>query len=173
MVLSTSQSSFELQEDFLPNSVLYCSSPPSMALLSVQSHWYSYLWLLYVKIYSALLRLVNNHCRRSADKSRSVISAVVNGQSPGGIHKARTHRRRKLSSSQQHVRVKHIVALTRRPSLRRIVMAPGASTAHAMMEDKEKTLNGVLNSGECSTSYFNRISQTHCCLLTGGCSRTN
>lgn len=128
------------------------TSLPSMALLSIRSDWYSYLWLLYVKIYSAIVRLVDNRCRRSADKTRSVISAVVGGQSPGGIHRARTHRRRRHSTTQHHIRVKHIVALTRRPSLRRIVMAPGASTAHTMMEDKEKTLNTVLGSGEWLTS---------------------
>lgn len=106
-----------------------------MALLSIRGDWYLYIWLIYCKIYSAFIRLFGNHCR-GADKVHSVITAGVNGQSPGGLHRVRTRRRK---SQQQH-RTKHIVALARRPSLRRIVMAPGASTAHAMMEDKEKVL---------------------------------
>lgn len=106
-----------------------------MALLSIQGDWYLYIWLVYCKIYSAFIWLFGNHCR-GADKVRSVITAGVNGQSPGGLHRVRTRRRK----SQQLHRTKHIVALARRPSLRRIVMAPGASTAHAMMEDKEKVL---------------------------------
>ncbi|CAH0589166.1 unnamed protein product [Chrysodeixis includens] len=110
-----------------------------MALLSIQGDWYLYFWLIYCKIYSAIIWLFSNHCR-GADKVRSVITSGVSGQSPGGLQRVRTRRRR---APQQH-RVKHIVALARRPSLRRIVMAPGASTAHAMMEDKEKTLHGAL-----------------------------
>ncbi|XP_050549702.1 6-phosphofructo-2-kinase/fructose-2,6-bisphosphatase isoform X1 [Spodoptera frugiperda] len=110
-----------------------------MALLSIQGDWYLYIWLIYCKIYSAIIWLFSNHCR-GADKVRSVITSGVSGQSPGGLHRVRTRRRR---APQQH-RVKHIVALARRPSLRRIVMAPGASTAHTMMEDKEKILNGAL-----------------------------
>lgn len=111
--------------------------------MALRSDWYTYLWLIYLKIYSALLRLVDNHCR--ADKSL-VITAGVSTQSPVSYHRARTHRRRRHSQSQQ-LRVKHIVALTRRPSIRRIVMAPGASTAVTMMEDKEKLIGG-LASGE-------------------------
>lgn len=116
-----------------------------MALLSnhIQGDWYIYFWLIYSKIYSAVIWLVGNHCR-GADKGRSVITAGVSGQSPSGFHRVRTRRRK---PQQQH-RAKHIVALTRRPSLRRIVMAPGASTAHTMMEDKEKALHGALASGE-------------------------
>ncbi|KAG6455099.1 hypothetical protein O3G_MSEX009020 [Manduca sexta] len=105
-----------------------------MALMSIQRDWYIYFWLIYCKIYSTIVRLFGNHCRGS-DKVRSVITAGVSGQSAGSLHRVRT-RRRKQS---QH-RAKHIVALVRRSSLRRIVMAPGASTAHAMMEDKEKVL---------------------------------
>lgn len=122
-----------------------------MALLShIQSDWYTlYFWLIYCKIYSAIIWLVGNHCR-GADKSRSVITAGVGGQSPSGLHRVRT-RRRKLQ--QQH-RTKHIVALARRPSLRRIVMAPGASTTHAMMEDKEKALHGSLASGALQLFFF-------------------
>ncbi|XP_046969157.1 6-phosphofructo-2-kinase/fructose-2,6-bisphosphatase-like isoform X1 [Vanessa cardui] len=107
-----------------------------MALLNNRGDWYLYIWLIYRKIYSAVIWLLGNHCR--SDKSRSVISAGVSSQSIGGLHRVRTRRRK----SQQH-RIKHIVALVRRPSLRRIVMAPGPSTAHAMMEDKEKTLSNV------------------------------
>lgn len=114
-----------------------------MALLSIQGDWYLYFWLIYGKIYSAIIWLFSNHCR-GADKVRSVITSGVSGQSPAGIHRVRPRRRR---APQQH-RVKHIVALARRPSLRRIVMAPGASTAHTMMEDKEKILNGALASGK-------------------------
>ncbi|KAH9633900.1 hypothetical protein HF086_002931 [Spodoptera exigua] len=114
-----------------------------MALLSIQGDWYLYIWLIYCKIYSAIIWLFSNHCR-GTDKARSVITSGVGGQSPGGLHRVRTRRRR---APQQH-RVKHIVALARRPSLRRIVMAPGASTAHTMMEDKEKILNGALATGE-------------------------
>lgn len=65
-------------------------------------------------------------------------------------------RRRKA----QQYRAKHIVALARRPSLRRIVMAPGASAAHAMMEDKEKTLHGTLAAGESFNLKVN-VSATH------------
>ncbi|XP_026321564.1 6-phosphofructo-2-kinase/fructose-2,6-bisphosphatase-like isoform X2 [Hyposmocoma kahamanoa] len=124
-----------------------------MALLShIQSEWYKlYFWLIYCKIYSAVIWLVGNHCR-GADKNRSVITAGVSGQSPSGLHRVRTRRRK----SQQHHRSKHIVALARRPSLRRIVMAPGASTAHAMLEDKEKALQGSLASVSLRTR---RISQ--------------
>ncbi|KAJ2945509.1 hypothetical protein O0L34_g323 [Tuta absoluta] len=111
-----------------------------MAFFSIhlQSDWYTFFWLIYCKIYSAIIWLVGNHCR-GADKSRSVITAGVVGQSPSGLHRVRTRRRK---PQPQH-RIKHVVALARRPSLRRIVMAPGASTAHAMMEDKEKTLHGA------------------------------
>ncbi|XP_049876061.1 6-phosphofructo-2-kinase/fructose-2,6-bisphosphatase-like [Pectinophora gossypiella] len=125
-----------------------------MALLSAQPHsdWYTYFWLIYCKIYSAIIWLVGNHCR-GADKSRVVITAGVGSQSPSGLHRVRTRRRK---PQQQH-RVRHIVvALARRPSLRRIVMAPGASTAHAMMEDKEKALHGALASVSLRTR---RISQ--------------
>ncbi|KAJ8712203.1 hypothetical protein PYW07_005045 [Mythimna separata] len=110
-----------------------------MALLSIQGDWYLYFWLIYCKIYSAIIWLFSNHCR-GADKVRSVITSGVSGQSPAGLHRVRPRRRR---APQQH-RVKHIVALARRPSLRRIVMAPGASTAHTMMEDKEKMFQGAL-----------------------------
>lgn len=113
-----------------------------MALLSIRGDWYTYLFLIYCKIYSAIIWLAGNHCR-GTDKGRSVISGGVGGQSPGGLHRVRTRRRR---PQQQH-RAKHIVALTRRPSLRRIVMAPGASTAHTMMEDKEKALGGLATTG--------------------------
>lgn len=119
-----------------------------MALLSIQGDFYLYFWLIYCKIYSAIIWLLGNHCRGS-DKTRSVITSVAGGQSPGGFQRVRTRRRR----AQQN-RVKHIVALARRPSLRRIVMAPGANTAHAMMEDKEKTLHGAL-----ATVRSSRISQ--------------
>ncbi|XP_023937273.1 6-phosphofructo-2-kinase/fructose-2,6-bisphosphatase [Bicyclus anynana] len=107
-----------------------------MALLSIRGDWHLYLWLIYRKIYSAVIWLLGNHCR--GDKSRSVISVVAGSQSLAGLHRVRTRRRK----PQQH-RNKHVVALVRRPSLRRIVMAPGASTAHAMMEDKEKALSNV------------------------------
>lgn len=118
-----------------------------MALLSiqVQGDWYIYIWVIYCKIYSAIIWLIGNHCR-GVDKSGSVITAGVGGQSPASLHRVRTRRRK---PQQQH-RAKHIVALARRPSLRRIVMAPGASTAHTMMEDKEKVFNGPLPSGESS-----------------------
>lgn len=106
-----------------------------MALLSIRGDWYLYIWLIYRKIYSAIIWLLGNHCR--SDKGRSVISAGVSSQSIGSLHRIRSRRRK----SQQH-RVKHI-ALVRRPSLRRIVMAPGASTAHTMIEDKEKALSNV------------------------------
>ncbi|XP_075980057.1 6-phosphofructo-2-kinase/fructose-2,6-bisphosphatase-like isoform X2 [Anticarsia gemmatalis] len=119
-----------------------------MALLSIQGGWYLYFWLIYCKIYSAIIWVFGNHCRGS-DKARSVITTGVSGQSPGGLQRVRTRRRR----AQQN-RVKHIVALARRPSLRRIVMAPGASTAHTMMEDKEKALHGAL-----ATVRSSRISQ--------------
>ncbi|XP_063365713.1 6-phosphofructo-2-kinase/fructose-2,6-bisphosphatase-like [Cydia amplana] len=109
-----------------------------MALLSIRGDWSTFLFLIYYKIYSAIVWLAGNHCR-GADKGRSVISGGVGGQSPGGLHRVRTRRRR---PQQQH-RAKHIVALTRRPSLRRIVMAPGASTAHTMLEDKEKALGAL------------------------------
>lgn len=104
-----------------------------MALLSIRGDWYLYIWLIYRKIYSAVIWLLGNHCR--SDKGRSVISVGVSSQSIGSLHRVRSRRRK----SQQH-RVKHI-ALVRRPSLRRIVMAPGASTAHTMIEDKEKALS--------------------------------
>lgn len=113
-----------------------------MALLCIQGDWHFYIWLIYCKIYSAIIRLFGNHCR-GADKARSVITAGVGVQSPGGLHRVRTRRRRS-----QQLHRKHVVALARRPSLRRIVMAPGASAAHAMMEDKEKTLHGALASGQ-------------------------
>ncbi|VVC93248.1 unnamed protein product [Leptidea sinapis] len=108
-----------------------------MALLCIRGDWYLYFWLIYCKVYSAIIWFVGNHCRGS-DKARSVISGSVGNQSPSGLPRVRTRRRK----PQQH-KVKHIVALVRRPSLRRIVMAPGAA-AHAMMEDKAKTLNGAL-----------------------------
>ena len=126
-----------------PDPFSFCSRSLLMALLSIQGDWYLYFWLIYCKIYSAIIWLFSNHCR-GADKVRSVITSGVSGQSPAGLHRVRTRRRR---APQQH-RVKHIVALARRPSLRRIVMAPGASTAHTMMEDKEKILNGALATGE-------------------------
>jgi hypothetical protein len=122
---------------------LFCFRSLLMALLSIQGDWYIYFWLIYCKIYSAIIWLFGNHCR-GADKVRSVITAGVGVQSPGGLHRVRTRRRR---PQQQH-RSKHIIALARRPSLRRIVMAPGASAAHAMMEDKEKTLHGPLATGK-------------------------
>ncbi|XP_059057653.1 6-phosphofructo-2-kinase/fructose-2,6-bisphosphatase-like [Achroia grisella] len=108
-----------------------------MALVSVQGEWYIYFWLLYCKIYSAIIWLFGNHCR-GADKVRSVITGGTGVQSSGSIQRARTRRKK----AQQH-RVKYIVALTRRSSARRIIMAPGASAAHVMMEDKEKTLHGA------------------------------
>ncbi|CAK1555879.1 unnamed protein product [Leptosia nina] len=108
-----------------------------MALLSIRGDWYLFFWLIYCKVYSAIIWLVGNHCR--GDKARSVISAGVGGQSPGGLHRVRTRRKK----PQQH-RVKHTVALVRRPSLRKTIMAPGASPAHAMMEDKEKALHCAL-----------------------------
>lgn len=114
-----------------------------MALVSIKGDWYIYFWCLYCKIYSSIIWLFGNHCR-GTDKVRSVISTGVVSQSASSLHRVRTRRKR---TPQQH-RSKHIVALTRRPSLRRIVMAPGSSTAHAMMEDKEKTLLGALPSGE-------------------------
>lgn len=114
-----------------------------MALLRIQGDWHIFIWLIYCKIYSAIIWLFGNHCR-GADKARSVITAGAGVQSPGGLHRVRTRRRK---SQQQH-RSKHIVALARRPSLRRIVMAPGASAAHAMMEDKEKTLHGAIATGQ-------------------------
>lgn len=123
----------------------FCFRSLLMALLSIQGDWYLYFWLIYCKIYSAIIWLFSNHCR-GADKVRSVITSGVSGQSPGGLQRVRTRRRR---APQQH-RVKHIVALARRPSLRRIVMAPGASTAHAMMDDKEKALHGALATGKFS-----------------------
>lgn len=123
--------------------ISFCSRSLLMALLSIQGDWYLYFWLIYCKIYSAIIWLFSNHCR-GADKVRSVITSGVSGQSPTGLHRVRPRRRR---APQQH-RVKHIVALARRPSLRRIVMAPGASTAHTMMEDKEKILQGALATGE-------------------------
>ncbi|XP_032518641.1 6-phosphofructo-2-kinase/fructose-2,6-bisphosphatase-like isoform X1 [Danaus plexippus] len=104
-----------------------------MALLNIRGEWYLYIWIIYRKIYSAFIWLFGNHCR--VDKGRALISAGVARQSIGGLHRVRTRRRR-----QQHR--KHVVALVRRPSVRRIVMAPGA-TAHAMMEDKEKILSNV------------------------------
>ncbi|XP_022121663.2 6-phosphofructo-2-kinase/fructose-2,6-bisphosphatase [Pieris rapae] len=104
-----------------------------MALLSIRGDWYLFFWIIYCKIYSAIIRLVSNHCH-GGDKARSVISA--GGHSPGGLHRVRTRRRK--------YRVKHTVALVRRPSLRKVVMAPGASPVEAMMEDKEKTLHCAL-----------------------------
>lgn len=118
-----------------------------MALLSIQKDWYIYLWLIYCKISTAILRLVGNHCRHTTDKGRSVITAGVGSQSPGGLNRVRTHRRRRTHTLP--VRVKHIVALARRPSIRRIVMAPGMHTPHAMLEDKEKTLQAALGAGKC------------------------
>ncbi|XP_063829402.1 6-phosphofructo-2-kinase/fructose-2,6-bisphosphatase-like isoform X2 [Ostrinia nubilalis] len=109
-----------------------------MALLRIQGDWYIYIWLIYCKIYSAIIWVFGNHCR-GADKVRSVITAGAGVQSPAGLHRVRSRRRR----SQHQTRTK-LVALARRPSLRRIVMAPGANAAHAMMEDKEKTLHGAL-----------------------------
>ncbi|CAH2092749.1 unnamed protein product [Euphydryas editha] len=109
-----------------------------MALLNIRGDWHLYIWLIYRKIYSAIIWLLGNHCR--SDKGRSMISAGVSSQSIGSLHRVRSRRRK----TQQH-RAKHIVALVRRPSLRRIVMAPGASTAHTMMEDKEKTLSNGLS----------------------------
>lgn len=109
-----------------------------MALLNIRSDWYLYIWLIYRKIYSVIIWLVGNHCQ--SDKG-SVISAGVS-QSSGSLHRVRTRRRKPV----QHR--KHVVALVRRSSLRRIVMAPGA-TAHAMMEDKEK----ILANGK-STFYY-------------------
>lgn len=115
-----------------------------MALLNFKSNWYFYIWLIYCKISSAIIRLVSNQCRRSTDKSHCVISNRVAVQSTGGPNCARTHRRRRAQQSQHlPVRVKHIVALARRPSVRRVVMAPGTHTAHAMLEDKEKTLQAA------------------------------
>ncbi|KAL0821610.1 hypothetical protein ABMA28_005060 [Loxostege sticticalis] len=109
-----------------------------MALLRVQGDWYIFIWLIYCKIYSVIIWVFGNHCR-GADKARSVITAGVGEQSPAGLHRVRTRRRRS-----QHQHRTKLVALARRPSLRRIVMAPGANAAHAMMEDKEKTLHGAL-----------------------------
>ncbi|KAG7312263.1 hypothetical protein JYU34_001735 [Plutella xylostella] len=122
-----------------------------MALQSIHQDWYSYLWLITLKIYSTVIRLIGEHCRRPADKNRLVITAGGSVQSPETLHRVRTYRKRKPVSP----RVKHIVALTRRPSLRRIVMAPGASTAHAMMEDKEKALGPIAT----VTMRSRRISQ--------------
>lgn len=113
-----------------------------MALLRVQGDWYIFIWLIYCKIYSVIIWVFGNHCR-GADKARSVITAGVGEQSPAGLHRVRTRRRRS-----QHQHRTKLVALARRPSLRRIVMAPGANAAHAMMEDKEKTLHGALTTGE-------------------------
>lgn len=124
--------------------VLCCFRSLLMALLSIRGDWYIYLWLIYCKVYSAIIWLIGNHCR-GADKVHSVITNAVGGQSAGSIQRARTRRRK---AQQQH-RAKHIVALARRPSLRRIVMAPGSSTAHTMMEDKEKALHGPLPAGKC------------------------
>ncbi|KAL4710905.1 hypothetical protein ACJJTC_002535 [Scirpophaga incertulas] len=122
-----------------------------MALLSSRGDWYIYFWLIYCKIYLAIVGVFSNHCR-GTDKVHSVITAGVSVvQSPGGLHRVRTRRRRPL---QQH-RSK-LVALARRPSLRRIVMAPGASAVHAMMEDKEKTLHRPLAS---VSMHTRRISQ--------------
>lgn len=106
-----------------------------MALLRIQSDWYIYFWLLYCKIYSAIIWLFGNHCR-GTDKARAVITSGIGGQSLGSLHRVRTRRKK----TQQYHRTKHVVALARRPSYKRIVMAPGSSTAHAMMEDKEKLL---------------------------------
>lgn len=114
-----------------------------MALVSIYGNWYLYFWVVYCKIYSAFVWLFGNHCRGS-DKARSVITTGVGGQSPGGLQRVRTRRRK----AQQNYRVKHIVALARRPSLRRIVMAPGAHSAHAVMESKEKALHGALATGK-------------------------
>ncbi|OWR41658.1 hypothetical protein KGM_215488 [Danaus plexippus plexippus] len=112
-----------------------------MALLNIRGEWYLYIWIIYRKIYSAFIWLFGNHCR--VDKGRALISAGVARQSIGGLHRVRTRRRR-----QQHR--KHVVALVRRPSVRRIVMAPGA-TAHAMMEDKEKILSNGNKIGNCQS----------------------
>lgn len=130
----------------------------SMAL-SIRSDWYTYLWLIYCKIYSAIIKLAGNHCRRSADKAHSVITAGTAVQSPGGLQRVRAHRRRRThTQTQQHShlpgRVKHIVALTRRSSIRRIVMAPGSHTAQTMLEDKEKTLHGAFANGEYVVSKY-------------------
>lgn len=116
-----------------------------MALLNIRGEWYLYIWIIYRKIYSAFIWLFGNHCR--VDKGRALISAGVARQSIGGLHRVRTRRRR-----QQHR--KHVVALVRRPSVRRIVMAPGA-TAHAMMEDKEKILSNGM-------SYTKNITKEKC-----------
>ncbi|KAL0871037.1 hypothetical protein ABMA27_004846 [Loxostege sticticalis] len=121
-----------------------------MALLRVQGDWYIFIWLIYCKIYSVIIWVFGNHCR-GADKARSVITAGVGEQSPAGLHRVRTRRRRS-----QHQHRTKLVALARRPSLRRIVMAPGANAAHAMMEDKEKTLHGALTTVSMRTR---RISQ--------------
>lgn len=117
-----------------------------MALLNIRGDWYLYFWLFYQKIYSAVIWLIGNHCR--GDKGRSVISNSLVGQSLGGLHKVRTRRRK----TQPH-KPKHFVAVVRRPSLRRIVMAPGASTVHSMMEDKEK----VLSNGEFIHLIFTHV----------------
>lgn len=113
-----------------------CSRSLLMALLSIRGDWYLYLWLIYRKIYSAVIWLVGNHCR--GDKSRAVISTGVGSQSLASLHRVRTRRRK--PPQHQH-RNKHIAVLVKKPSLRRTVMAPGPSTAHAMMEDKEKALS--------------------------------
>lgn len=122
--------------------MLFCFRSLLMAFLRVQGDWYIYIWLIYCKICSAIIWVFGNHCR-GADKVRSVITAGVGVQSPAGLHRLRTRRRRS-----QHQHRTKLVALARRPSLRRIVMAPGANAAHAMMEDKEKTLHGALASGK-------------------------
>lgn len=114
-----------------------CCRSLLMALLSIRGDWYLYLWLIYRKIYSAVIWLVGNHCR--GDKSRAVISAGISRhQSLASLHRVRTRRRK--PPQHQH-RNKHIAVLVKKPSLRRTVMAPGPSTAHAMMEDKEKALS--------------------------------
>lgn len=123
-----------------------------MALVSIKGDWYIYFWCLYCKIYSSIIWWFGNHCH-GTDKVHSVISTTVVGQSASSLHRVRMRKKR---TPQQH-RSKHIVALTRRPSLRRIVMAPGSSTAHAMMEDKEKALLGALPTGESLTSSSTNI----------------
>lgn len=127
-----------------------------MALLRIQSDWYIYFWLLYCKIYSAIIWLFGNHCR-GTDKARAVITSGIGGQSLGSLHRVRTRRKK----TQQYHRTKHVVALARRPSYKRIVMAPGASTAHAMMEDKEK----LLAPGEIRFLFFSYCSKFECIII--------
>lgn len=132
-----------------------------MALVSIKGDWYIYFWCLYCKIYASIIWLFGNHCH-GTDKVRSVISTGVVGQSASSLQRVRTRRKR---TPQQH-RSKHVVALTRRPSLRRIVMAPGSSTAHTMMEDKEKVLHGALPTGKSlSISLASLIYSLSCIIL--------